>query len=232
MQVKEVERGTFPRPRLDYVPIPCQHCEAAPCEAAARGGAVYRRPDGVVMIDPEKARGQDRIVNACPYRVIFWNAQLELPQKCDLCAHRLDAGERQPRCAESCPTGALVFGDLDDPESEIARLSASLPVEAYHPEYETAPLVRYVGVPKRMVAGEIVLEGADGACAQGVKVTLEGDGERLETRSSVFGEFVFDGLAADRPFRLTVSHAGYASREIDVSTRRNVDLAEIVLTAS
>ena len=232
MQVKEVERGTFPRPKLDYVPTPCLHCEAAPCETAARDGAVYRRPDGIVIIDPQKARGQDRIVNACPYRVIFWNADLELPQKCNLCAHRLDAGDKQPRCAESCPTGALVFGDLDDPQSQIALLSASLPVEAYHPEYETAPLVRYVGIPKRMVTGEIVLEGAGDVCAHGVKVTLEGDGVRLETRSTVFGDFELDGLAAGRAFRLTVTHDGYAPREIDVHTRRDVDLGEIVLTAS
>ncbi len=92
--------------------------------------------------------------------------------------------------------------------------------------------MRYVGVPGRLVAGEIVLEGEDDVCAEGVKVTLEGDGERLETWSSVFGEFVFDGLAAGRAFRLTVSHPGYASREIDVNTQRDVELAEIVLTAS
>jgi hypothetical protein len=83
-----------------------------------------------------------------------------------------------------------------------------------------------------MVTGEIVLEGADDVCAHGVKVTLEGDGVRRETRSTVFGDFEFDGLAADRAFRLTVAHDGYAPREIDVHTRRDVDLAEIVLTAS
>jgi Fe-S-cluster-containing dehydrogenase component len=231
MQVKEVERGTFPRPKLAYVPTPCLHCESAPCQDAGQDGAVYRRDDGIVVIDPQKAKGQDRIANACPYRVIFWNADLELPQKCTLCAHRLDAGDKQPRCVESCPTGALVFGDLDDPQSEIARLSASLPVEAYHPEYETAPLVRYVGLPKRMVTGEVVLEGADDVCAQGVKVALEGDGVRLETRSTVFGDFEFDGLAADRAYRVTVAHDGYAPREIDVNTHRDVELAEIVLTA-
>jgi Fe-S-cluster-containing dehydrogenase component len=77
-------------------------------------------PDGIVIIDPVKAKGQKAIVNSCPYRVIFWNAELEIPQKCTLCAHRLDEGEKQPRCVEACPTGALVFGDLDDPGSEIA----------------------------------------------------------------------------------------------------------------
>jgi Fe-S-cluster-containing dehydrogenase component len=229
MQVKEVERGTFPRPKLDYVPTPCLHCEAAPCETAARDGAVYRRPDGIVMIDPEKARGQDRIVHACPYRVIFWNADLELPQKCNLCAHRLDAGDKQPRCAESCPTGALVFGDLDDPESEIARLSVALPVEPYHPEYETLPLVRYVGLPRRMVAGEVVLEDADDVCAQGVPVILEGLGVKRETVSTVFGDFEFDGLPPSTTFRVTVAPDGYVARELEVSTQTDVDLGEVHL---
>jgi Fe-S-cluster-containing dehydrogenase component len=229
MQVKEVERGTFPRPKLDYVPTPCLHCEAAPCETAARDGAVYRRPDGIVMIDPEKARGQDRIVHACPYRVIFWNADLELPQKCNLCAHRLDAGDKQPRCAESCPTGALVFGDLDDPESEIARLSVALPVEPYHPEYETLPLVRYVGLPRRMVAGEVVLEDADDVCAQGVPVILEGHGVKRETVSTVFGDFEFDGLPPSTTFRVTVAPDGYVARELEVSTQTDVDLGEVHL---
>jgi Fe-S-cluster-containing dehydrogenase component len=230
MRVNEVERGTYPRPRLDYIAIPCQHCEAAPCEAAATGGAVYRRPDGIVMIDPKKAKGQDSIVNACPYRVIFWNADLDLPQKCNLCAHRLDEGVKQPRCAEGCPTGALVFGDLDDPGSEIAKRSAALPTEALHPEYETRPLVRYVGLPQRLLAGEVVLEGADDSCAAGVKITVEGEGGRREIVSDTFGQFACEGLAKNEAYRLTVVHPGYASRQIDVRTQTDVDLGEVRLT--
>ncbi len=76
MQIKEVERGSYPKPKLDYIPLPCMHCEKAPCIDAAADGAVYRRDDGIVIIDPTKAKGQKAIVNACPYRVIFWNAEL------------------------------------------------------------------------------------------------------------------------------------------------------------
>ena len=148
---------------------------------------MYRRDDGIVMIDPVKAKGQQQIVQACPYRVIFWNADLELPQKCTLCAHRLDAGDKQPRCSESCPTGAMVFGDLDDPASEISQRVAALETEALHPEFGCSPLVRYHGVPKRFVAGEVVLDDADDVCAAGVKVVLEGDGVRAETTSDAFG---------------------------------------------
>lgn len=229
MQVKEVEYGAYPRPRLSYIPIPCQHCASAPCVTAAKDGAVQRRADGVVMIDPEKAKGQDQLVAACPYRVIFWNAELQLPQKCGLCAHRLDAGEKQPRCVESCPTGAMLYGDLDDPASEIAQRAKELRAEAYHPEFEADPSVLYVGLPGRMVAGEVVLEGSD-ACAEGVKVTLEGDGVSRETTSRVFGDFAFERLPQGTAFRVTVAHDGYAPQVFDVRTHSDVDLGEVVLT--
>lgn len=231
MQVKEIERGAYPRPKLDYLPTPCMHCENAPCIDAAKDGAVYRRDDGVVVIDPVKAKGQPQIVQACPYRVVFWNADLEIPQKCAMCAHRLDAGDKQPRCSESCPTGALVFGDLDDPDSEITRRVAALDTEALHPEFGCSPLVRYRGIPKRFVAGEVVLADAADACAQGVKVVLEGEGVRRETSSGTFGDFEFEGLASNVAYRITVSHAGYAPRQIDVKTQTDVDLGDVVLTA-
>jgi Fe-S-cluster-containing dehydrogenase component len=232
LQMTEVEGGKYPRPRLNYIAVPCQHCQSAPCIDAAKDGAVYRRDDGIVMIDPEKAKGQDQIVASCPYRAIFWNADLQLPQKCGLCAQRLDTGDKQPRCAESCPTGAMVFGDLDDPQSEIAQRSEALATEVLHPEYATSPLVTYVGLPKRMIAGEVVLEGADDACAAGVTVTLEGEGTRRETASSAFGDFAFEGLAKNAAYRVTVAHEGYVHRQVDVKTLTDVDLGEIRLLKS
>ncbi len=168
MQVKEVERGSYPKPKLSYIPTPCMQCQDAPCLDAATDGAVYRREDGIVIIDPEKAKGQEGIAKACPYRVIFWNKELELPQKCTFCAHRLDEGVKLPRCVEACPTGALTFGDLDDPASDIAKLAADLDTEVLLPEYETQPNVLYYGVPKRFIAGEVVLADQPGECAPGV----------------------------------------------------------------
>jgi Fe-S-cluster-containing dehydrogenase component len=228
MQIKEVEGGRYPRPRLNYIAVPCQQCQDAPCEAAARDGAVYRRADGIVMIDPEKAKGQQQIVNACPYRVISWNEELELPQKCGFCAHRLDDGDKQPRCVASCPTGAMTFGDLDDPGSEISLRAKELAVEVFHPEFGTDPDVLYAGLPGRMVAGEVVLEGAN-ACAAGVKVTLEGAGETRETASSAFGQFAFEKLPKGMTYRLTVTHDGYVAQSCEVRTHTDVDLGEVVL---
>lgn len=229
MQVKEIERGSYPKPKVDYLPIPCLHCEEAPCIAVALDDAVYRRDDGVVMIDPVRAKGQKAIVNACPYRVVFWNAELDIPQKCTLCAHMLDAGEKQPRCVEACPTGALVFGDLDDPSSEISKLVATLDTEALHPEYNTSPLVKYVGIPKRFVVGEVIRRDVPDECAEGVRVSLEGEGIRLETQTDNYGDFEFDGLEKNKDYRVNIEHGGYASMIIEVFTHTDIDLGGIVL---
>jgi len=229
MQVKEVERGTFPKPKLDYVPTPCQHCAEMPCAGPALDGAVYRREDGVVIIDPVKAKGQKQIVNACPYRVIFWNEELQVPQKCTMCAHMLDAGEKVPRCVEACPTGALVFGDLDDAKSDINAALAAAKTEDYHPEYEAAPLVKYVGIPKRFVTGEVLCQDDMGECVPDVLVTIEGDGCKLETRTDFFGDFEFDGLQKDVTYKVRIEKAGYAPQVLDVTTQRDVDLGQVVL---
>lgn len=229
MQIKEIERGTYPKPKLDYIPLPCLHCKNAPCIDAGKDGAVYRRSDGIVMIDPVKAKDQPEIVSACPFRVVFWNAEQAIPQKCTLCAHRLDQGESQPRCVESCPTGALVFGDLDDPNSHISKLSAALEFEDFHPEYGTEPSVKYTGLPKRFITGEVVFKDKQGECAQGVNITLESDGVKLETTTDTFGDFEFEGLEKNRSFRLFVNQSGYAVRHFNVITRTDVNLGEIVL---
>lgn len=231
MQVQEIERGEYPKPKVSYIPKPCMHCEAAPCIDAAKDGAVYRRDDGIVIIDPVKAKGQEAIVNACPYRVIFWDAEKQLPQKCTMCAHRLDEGEKMPRCVESCPVEALVFGDLDDPNSQIAKLSASLATESLHPEFGTDSLVQYVGLPKRFVAGEVVYKGNEGECAPGVKVTLSGGGRKLETVTDIFGDFEFEGLDKNEKYQVVVSADGYAENKVEFSTYKDVNLGEIVLEA-
>src|SRR5512146_3186785 len=70
LQVQEIERGEYPKPKIAYVVKPCLQCEDAPCLIAAKDGAAYRRPDGIVMIDPDKAKGQEAIAKACPYRVV------------------------------------------------------------------------------------------------------------------------------------------------------------------
>src|SRR5574340_1175107 len=92
IDLERKERGRYPRVDVAYLPLSCMHCENASCIPASPNGAVHRRADGIVLIDPVKAKGQRAIVDACPYRVIYWNEESQLPQKCTLCAHLLDEG--------------------------------------------------------------------------------------------------------------------------------------------
>lgn len=229
MDVQEHERGKFPRVRVDYVPLPCQHCAVATCISMSPDGSVYRRDDGIVIIDPEMAVGKREIVSSCPHRAIFWNEALAVPQKCTLCAHLIDQGGKQPRCVEACPTQALVFGDLDDPDSEISNLRRSGAVENLHPEYGLQPLVGYIALPKRFIVGEVAFADLPDAPARGVELRLEGGARSLHMAADAFGDFAFEELEADVDYTLHVAAQQYRPRQFHVGRKRDADLGTIVL---
>jgi len=229
MRQIERERGKYPKVKVAYTPLPCMHCDDALCIKVAQDGAVYRRPDGIVIIDPEKSKGQKNLLSACPYRVIYWNEEKNIPQKCTLCAHLLDAGWKEPRCVEACPTGALTFGDLDDPNSEVAKLNASGKTEILHPEYEMKEKVTYIGLPKRFVAGSVVLGDKD-ECAENVSVTLTGEGENKTVKTDNYGDFEFEGLPEDKEYSVKIECPGYKPEEFSVKTKVDVYLGDIILT--
>jgi len=231
MKIVEKERGKYPKVKVAYTPVPCMHCDDASCIKAAPDGAIYRRPDGIVMIDPEKAKGQKHLVQACPYRVIYWNEQTNIPQKCTFCAHLLDAGWKEPRCVEACPTAALMFGDLDSPGSPVAKLVASGKVEILHPEYGMKEKVSYIGLPKRFIAGAVIFGDSD-KCAENVTVTLISDGAEKITKTDNYGDFEFEGLEAEKEYVVKVAHNGYKSKNFNVQTRTDIYLGEIVLDAN
>jgi Fe-S-cluster-containing dehydrogenase component len=231
MQIIERERGTYPKVKLSCIPKPCMHCDDAPCVKASLNGAVYKRQDGIVIIDPEKSVGQKQISSSCPHRVIFWNEEKNIPQKCTLCAHLLDQGWKEPRCVEACPTGALLFGDLNDPESEISKLWASKKIETLHPEFELKPRVKYFGIPKRFVAGSVLFKDKD-ECAGNAKVTLTGRKKKEVVRTNNFGDFEFEDLGEGEEFNVKVEHSGYAPQSFKVQTKLDVYLGEISLKRS
>jgi ferredoxin len=190
--------------------------------------AVYRNKEGIVIIDPVKAKGQKQIVNGCPYRVIDWNEALQIPQKCNFCAHMMVQGEKVPRCVESCPSGAMVFGDLDDPRSEVAKLIASGKTEALHPEFGLKEQVRYIGLPKKFVAGTVIFGDTD-ECAVSLKVSLSGNGKTIESKTNDFGDFEFEGLADNTEYTLKIEAAGYKTKTIKAKTSKDLSLPEIIL---
>lgn len=229
MRMIERERGKFPKVKIAYMAVPCMHCEDAPCVSAGMDGAVYRRKDGIVIIDPVKAKGQKQIVSSCPYRVIYWNEALELPQKCTMCAHMLDAGEKEPRCVEACPTGVLKWGDLDDPESEVSKLLAAGQTEVLHQGYNLNEKVTYIGLPKRFVAGEVFLGSMD-ECAGGATVTLQGNGETKTVAADNYGDFEFEDLPKNTDYDVKIESPGYQSQEFSVKTAVDVYLGDVILT--
>jgi Fe-S-cluster-containing dehydrogenase component len=232
---KEIEHGQGTKIKVDYIPVVCQHCQDAPCMLAAPAGAVYRRDDGIVIIDPEKAKGVKEIVDACPYRAVFWNEEANVAQKCTMCAHMLDAGEKTVRCVEVCPAQAMVFGDLDDPASKISKVLAEKAdrVEDFKPEFETKPVVKYLSLPKPFIAGEVILGDKQDECLKGAKVTLlDADGKVVaETETDFMGDFQFKGLAKGIDYTLKAAYEGYYAAEMTVRTNASKNLGLIALTA-
>jgi NAD-dependent dihydropyrimidine dehydrogenase PreA subunit len=204
------------------------HCEDAPCIAVAKDHAVYRRPDGIVMIDPQKAKGQKQLVAACPYRVIEWNEEEQVPQKCILCAHLLDKDEKEPRCVEACPTQALIFGDLDDPQSEISKMLKQVPVEALDPEFKMGEKVLYHGLPKRFISGTVVFKDTN-ECAANLQVELSGKGFSKTTTTNGFGDFEFERLEANKTYSLKIAQSGYKEKKLKIETVKDIHIGEIYL---
>jgi Fe-S-cluster-containing dehydrogenase component len=230
MRLIEKERGEYPKVKVSYTPVPCMHCQDAPCVSASSNHAVSARPDGIVIIDPEKAVGKREILSTCPYRVIYWNEEKNLPQKCTFCAHLLDKGWKEPRCVEACPTRALVFGDVEDPESEISRTMESQSLEILHPEYGLKTRVHYVGLPKKFIAGSVILGDQRDECAKNVKVTLKGKKTKRTIRTDNFGDFEFEGLQSETEYSVTIEHRGYVPEQFQVRTTKDIYLGDVKLT--
>ena len=228
LHLSEIERGAYPKVKVSHVPKMCGHCDNPACMSQAENGAVYKREDGVVIIDPEKAKGQKDIVSTCPHRVIFWNEALQLPQKCDMCAHLLDKGYKEPRCVELCPTGALTFGDLNDPNSEVAKLVAEKAPESLNAAFGLNENVLYLNVPTKFVTGTVICKESD-QCIKGAKVTLKGEGVETVVETSAFGDFWFDGLEKNTAFTVAIELDGAVKATFETRTLKDIDLGEIFL---
>jgi Fe-S-cluster-containing dehydrogenase component len=220
MNIMRKERGQFPVIDVAYLPIPCMHCDNAPCIKAAREGAVYERDDGIVLIDPEKAKGQETLVKACPYGAIWWNKDKDLPQKCTFCAHLLNEGWKEPRCVQSCPTGALQV--IQAETSEMDAKVSSKNIDILHPEYRTGPRVYYKNLYRYVrcfIAGSVAFE-KDGIkdCAEGASVILSNGSDIIaETRTDNFGDFKFDDLEeGSGKYALEVGFMNFERQRLDV----------------
>jgi Fe-S-cluster-containing dehydrogenase component len=227
IKVVEKERGTAPKLKLAYIPQLCDHCDNAPCMKAATNGAIYKRTDGMVIIDPVKSVGQKNLVGACPYGAIYWNADLNIPQKCEACAHLLDAGTfTVPRCVNACPTKALQFGDDTDPA--LAPLISQ--AEVLHPEYGAQPRVYYLNLPKPFIAGQVYNPSAD-ECIKGATVTATDlkTGNVYSATTDNYGDFWLEGLVANTTYEVNMSADGYMSKKVTVFLKDAKNVGDIPL---
>jgi Fe-S-cluster-containing dehydrogenase component len=235
IEIRCHERGNGPVMDVDYLPVMCQHCDDAPCIAAAKNGAVKKRPDGIVLIDPVKARGQKAIAEACPYGAIHWNEELDLPQHWFFDAHLLDAGWTEPRCTQVCATGALKAVNVTDEEMQQIRSREGL--QDLQPEAKTRPRVHYKNLDRftHEFIGGTVIRTVNGItdCVAGASIKLERAGSVIdETVTDPYGEFKFDGLLPHSGmYRVSIAVDGTEAKRLDVDLADSTYLGRIELAA-
>ncbi|WP_457648382.1 4Fe-4S dicluster domain-containing protein [Profundibacter sp.] len=150
---------------LDTLPRLCNHCDNPPCVPVCPVQATFQREDGIVVVDADKCVGCAYCVQACPYDARFINPKTNIADKCTFCVHRVEAG-LLPACVETCTGGARIFGDMNDPDSEISKVLAEAgdAVKVLRPEMGTDPHVYYIGL-------ETAFEGK--VKGQGILKTLQ-----------------------------------------------------------
>ena len=151
-----------PAPGKYYMPVQCQQCDNAPCVKVCPVEATWKETDGIVVVDYNWCIGCRYCEAACPYHARRFNwTKPEVPaeeinpdqgylsnrirpqgvvEKCTFCLHRTREG-RLPACLEACPTGARVFGNLLDPDSEIRWVLENKRVFVLKEELGTQPAV-------------------------------------------------------------------------------------------
>lgn len=233
IDILQKERGQIPMIDIAYVPTMCNHCDDAPCIKAAKDGAIAKRDDGIVIIDPVKAKGQKQLVDACPYGQIWWNEELGLPQHWPFDAHLLDAGWEQTRGQQSCPTGAMKAVKITD--QEMTRLAAEEGLEVLRPELAAKPRIYYKNLWRYstcFVGGSLSAEaGGLVDCVEGAAVRLLKDGKKLaETVSDIYGDFKFDRLPENSGrYRIEIAAPGKPPKSIEIELGVSTNLGEIRL---
>lgn len=217
-----------------YLPVMCNHCDEAPCMRVG-GDAVRKRADGIVVIDPEKARGRKDIVKACPYKAIVWNDELKLPQIWVFDAHLLDQGWSYPRCQQSCPTEVFETVKLDD--AAMAARARREGLKVLQPKFGTKPRVWYSALDRwdTCFIGASVSARVGGVveCIVGAVATLyRGESKVAETVSDGFGDIRFGGLPkGSGRYMVEIRHEqGAASLECELG--ESIFLGEVRLARS
>ena len=155
IDIKDVRTG-----RQHSLPMMCQHCANPPCVDVCPTGASFKRADGIVLVDRHSCIGCRYGMMACPYKArsfvheVLVDQNSEVPrgkgcvEGCTLCVHRVDKGQA-PACADACSKnsrGAILFGNLNDPDSEISRRIRTVATTQVRADLRLDPGVRYQGL--------------------------------------------------------------------------------------
>jgi Fe-S-cluster-containing dehydrogenase component/formate-dependent nitrite reductase membrane component NrfD len=185
--VKSVETGAYPDVTRSFQVTRCNHCANPPCVTICPVTAMYQRDDGIVEFDPDMCIGCKACLQACPYDAIYIDPETGSAAKCHYCAHRIEVG-LEPACVVICPEHAIIAGDLDDPNSEIAQKVAKNKVTVRKPEQGTAPNLFYIGgdhaamhptatdrTPESFAWADVLpIGGGDGASASSMGYSEQG----------------------------------------------------------
>jgi len=220
-KMNEITHGQVPKVRIEYWPSLCNHCGNAPCIDAAPE-AVYRRSDGLIIIDPARARNNKALVEACPYNAIYWNEALQLPQKCTGCAHLVDEG-MLPHCVDACAMKALRFGDEEGFVEEIQKAETLT-----RPEHNSR--FYYLNKPRLFISGD-VWDPAENEIIEGAKVELKtADGAVLQAAlTDAFGDFWFKKLESGS-YVVTVEATGFITMSKNVVLDKSLNIGDFALT--
>jgi Fe-S-cluster-containing dehydrogenase component len=162
-RVQTYEAGAFPATETVHLPKSCLHCEDPPCVPVCPTGASYKRKeDGIVLVDYDKCIGCKYCAWACPYGARELDEERQVMTKCTLCVDRiydelLPKEDRKPACVKACPTGARLFGDVKDPDSEVSKAIRERGGYQLMPEWETNPANQYL--PRRITQSTTDAEG-------------------------------------------------------------------------
>jgi Fe-S-cluster-containing dehydrogenase component/formate-dependent nitrite reductase membrane component NrfD len=152
--VKTVEQGTFPDTRRFFFPVLCNQCDEAPCAKICPTNALFKRRDGIVDLHGDSCIGCRACMVACPYDQLFIDPNTHTAEKCNFCANRVE-NDLLPACVSVCPTECRIFGDLDDPTSEVAKIALMEAMSVRKPEKGTIPKVFYLGAEPSAIQPEI-----------------------------------------------------------------------------
>jgi Fe-S-cluster-containing dehydrogenase component/formate-dependent nitrite reductase membrane component NrfD len=151
--VKTVEKGSFPETRRFFFPVLCNQCEEAPCVRICPTGALFKRRDGIVDLHGDSCIGCRACMEACPYDQLFIDPNTHTAEKCNFCANRVE-NRLLPACVSVCPTECRIFGDLDDPASEVSRIVQHEAFAVRKPEKGTGPKIFYLGAEESAIRPE------------------------------------------------------------------------------